>query len=579
MGRPVVQQSQVSVAALHVAEAVGREAPFGPFGVAHVLKKLRDVGRPGAGARLFHAGALVEQRPEHGVHRLGVGFESAEEPGVDVRSRVEVGYAHATGQRAQVGCGLWQGMRLHVVHDLEFVFDLAQEAVGRGQRVAVRGRHVAARGQPVERGQRVAAHDAWVLAGVDELQDLGDEFDFADAAPAQLDVHPLPVAPRQRALHPRLQVVHVLDRAEIEIPAQDERRHLVQKPLAQRPRPGNRAGLEQRQPLPRLAPRLVIGQRLRDRVDERPVVAVRPQAQIDPKDEPAGRAATQGVRQAAGQFGKELPRIHPALASPRGRAGVALVHVDEVDVRTEIQFAAAQFAHPEHDERDRPSSAGFRFHDDVAVVPDETRPRVLVGALHRGIGQAAQVGHGRFEIGPGEQVAYADAQVFAVAVVPQPAQELVPFRAARQRRTDRREMRVRGLGAAVSGIEEHPLPVRCVRDEGIRQKLAGAEDEEQIRAGLRGLQRLVAAEPVFADAAQVGRGQRRVRRSTHAGGDVRPRRAETRRGQSFLQREQGTQDIRRQVHGSAPSLVSQDGGTTSATRESADLPGLSDFLT
>ena len=75
----------------------------------------------------------------------------------------------------------------------------------------------------------------------------------------------------------------------------------------------------------------------------------------------------------------------------------------------------------------------------------------------------------------------------------------------------------------------------------------------------------MAAESVFTDAAQVGRGQHRVRRLSHAGGDVRPRRAETRRGQSFLQREQGTQGIRRQVHGSVPHVAYQDGGMTSAT--------------
>ena len=177
---------------------------------------------------------------------------------------------------------------------------------------------------------------------------------------------------------------------------------------------------------------------------------------------------------------------------------------------------------------------------------------MVAGALHRGICQAAQVGHRRFEVGPTEQVAYADAQIFAGAILPQPLQEFVRPQAVGHRGADRGAMLGRGFGVSVAGTEEYALPLRAARDQAVGEKRACAENEEQVRAGLRGLQRPAAAEPVFADTAQIGRGQRRVRRLGHTNSDVGPRRTETRRGQPLLQREQGTQGIRRQIHGSVP---------------------------
>src|SRR6266851_2796071 len=104
-------------------------------------------------------------------------------------------------------------------------------------------------GEHVERAR--AAH-AWTAAAEYELLRLHEKLDLADAAASELDVMPgdghlfVPTHRVNLALHR----VNVGDRGVIEIFAPDERRQFLEKPCADRPVAGDRAGLDHRGPLP-----------------------------------------------------------------------------------------------------------------------------------------------------------------------------------------------------------------------------------------------------------------------------------------------------------------------------------------
>src|SRR5205085_9802758 len=130
--------------------------------------------------------------------------------------------AGAAREPGALGGVVGQRVRLPFRHHLHPVLQPAEEDVRLGKLVAIAARDEAREEQPVESGKGPPHAPARVLASVQELQRLHEELDFADAARAELQV--LLAAPSRFALRARLERPHLLDGAEIEVLAPDERR-------------------------------------------------------------------------------------------------------------------------------------------------------------------------------------------------------------------------------------------------------------------------------------------------------------------------------------------------------------------
>ena len=149
-----------------------------------------------------------------------------------------------------------QRVRLALSHHLHAVLEPAQEDVRLAQLVAVAAGDQAGEEQPLQRGQGAPRAQVLVLAAVQELQGLHEELHLADPAGAQLEV--LLPAPPCLALGPRLERAHLLHCAEIEVLAPDERDQPAQRLFADRQVSGDGQRLDQREPLPGRALRLVV---------------------------------------------------------------------------------------------------------------------------------------------------------------------------------------------------------------------------------------------------------------------------------------------------------------------------------
>src|SRR5207253_10210397 len=233
--------------------------------------------------------------------------------------------------------------------DLQLVLDVAQEAVGAGERRGLLGAHVAARGELAERGERAPLLEAGILAAVHELLRLDDELDLANAAAAELDVARAGARVAQRRVHTPLHHLEVLDRGKVQVAAVDEAEELVEQRLAERPVAGDRPRLQPGRALPRLPEGLVVGERRGERDGERPLAAARAQPEVHPEAEPLGRHVAQRAGPLRRQAREELP------VRPPPRVGtVALVDVDQVDVGAVVELAAPELPHAEDDEAPGP---------------------------------------------------------------------------------------------------------------------------------------------------------------------------------------------------------------------------------
>ena len=81
-----------------------------------------------------------------------------------------------------------QSLRLFVVHHLQAVFDHPQEAIGFLHSIARCLVDPFVLAQLVERVECVAIAQSRIAAAGDQLLGLHEEFDFADAAAAKLDI-------------------------------------------------------------------------------------------------------------------------------------------------------------------------------------------------------------------------------------------------------------------------------------------------------------------------------------------------------------------------------------------------------
>ena len=262
------------------------------------------------------------------------------------------------------------------------MLDLAQKAIGRLQLCASLFRHQARLLQGGQGLQGGAHAQLGKLAAAHHLQQLADEFNFADAACAQLDITLLRAfarcAQRRLAADLCVQLAQGFKYAVIKVFAKHERNYHIGQRLgagfvAYRPAGGG-AAFEPGQALP-FAPlqQKVFFQR-RQRDSRRPRIAIGAQRQIDTKDLAVlGVLGNMGADQAH-QF-IEILLVADLPTAIGAACGLAFAFIDknDVDIAGGIEFARAQFTHahdPQH-----------------AVLPQQVlRPAMQFGQLGAAVG-------------------------------------------------------------------------------------------------------------------------------------------------------------------------------------------------
>jgi len=220
----------------------------------------------------------------------------------------------------------------------------------------------------------------------DELEDLGDELDLADAARAELDVVGA-VTAGDLAADLRVQFAHGVDGAEVEVLAEHEGAGDVAQlgPALAEQHAALDPGVAF--PLAALGDEVVFEHV--EAAHERTGVAVGAQAHVDAEHLAVLGDIVQGLDELLAQALEELVVADHFLA-----AGVAVLGVDEdkVDVRGHIELAAAELAHADHQQLLLPAGGRER----LAVALDEPRAQDVVRVAQRDLGEG---GHGLGDFG------------------------------------------------------------------------------------------------------------------------------------------------------------------------------------
>ncbi len=188
-----------------------------------------------------------------------------------------------------------QGLRLLIVDHLQPMFDDAEEAVGFDQFLGNGFGGAAGGGQGAQRRAGAANAQCRVPPAEDELLGLGEKFDLADAAAAELDVvagHGDRAVAAQR-VDLALDRVNVLDRVEIEVAAPDERTQRRHERVAGVAVRGNGPRFYHRRAFPILSHAFVIRLRGKDRDRGRGRARIGAQTQIGAENIAVGGALAQ----------------------------------------------------------------------------------------------------------------------------------------------------------------------------------------------------------------------------------------------------------------------------------------------
>ena len=241
-------------------------------------------------------------------------------------------------------------MGLAVLVHLEAMFDVAPEPVGVGKTRGIGGRKEAVLGELGEGGEGGGGLEERLASGIEQLEGLGDELDVADASATAFDVA-MGVALDGLGFESGLGGGDFFEEAFAEGPGVAKRLDRLEEFRAELAIAGDRAGLEEHEAFPRLAPFGVVGFVAVERAGERSGVPLRAEAQVD--------AVELAVGGDPGDLGPEVfrkapeelvvgHRARPGFGARGGRVAEhgAFVAVDEeeVDVRAEVQFLSAELA-------------------------------------------------------------------------------------------------------------------------------------------------------------------------------------------------------------------------------------------
>ncbi len=324
------------------------------------------IGQPGSnrGAAVRRGADRAVLVAEDGVELAG---DEAAMPLQRIHERRHVGHAHHLRHAQAIGVGGRHDMGLRIVEILQTVFQVAQEGIGVEQVVDDLRRQQPFLCQRAQHRAGRALAQAGIASAPDQLEHLCQEFDFPDAATAELDID---VALRMTGFLShhlgtdlRMHGPDRIDRAEIQIAAVDERPHdrFQRRDVVRLA--GHGACLDPGIPFPFAA---LDDEVLLEHVEtgcERPGSAVRPQGHVDPEAEAIRRDLCKAGDEALAQPSEELMIRKRFLVRQHG-IGVAVFRVqeDQVDVGRDIQFAPTQLAHPEHDEALRSARFGADRH-------------------------------------------------------------------------------------------------------------------------------------------------------------------------------------------------------------------------
>jgi hypothetical protein len=302
---------------------------------------------------------------------------------------------------------------LRVVEVLQAMLDAAQEVVGRGQLAHRFGGKEAIVGQQLQHLQGRLDLQRRIAAAADQLEHLGNELDFADAAGTELDVVGL-VLLRHFLADLRVQLAHGVDGAEVEVLAKDEgAADGLQFVPARTPAGAGAVAGAVASERPRLDPGIafplaalgveVVLQHV-EGADQRAGIAVGPQPHVDAKHLAVFRDVGDGVDQAAPQAREEFE-----IGNRPGAVGIAVLGVgeDQVDVRRDIELAPAELAHADDDQLLGPPVGVARR----AVTLDEAAAEDVHGPGHGQLGDQRHAFDHFAERGEAGQIARGDAGI------------------------------------------------------------------------------------------------------------------------------------------------------------------------
>jgi hypothetical protein len=349
-----------------------------------------------------------------------------------------------------------------------------------------------------------------LASAANQLHELHDELDLADAAGAELQIVGEILA-RDFGIDQRLHLAKARERRIIEIAPEHERPQRIEKPRAADAIAADRARLDPGVALPVPSFALVVLLHRREREHRPAGMAKRPKTQIDAIDVAVGVA----LGDQRDERLRDARVIRLGVERPRAVARAVFgEREDEIDVGREIELAAAEFAEAENDHALRTAA---RIADDAV-----TRGDLALGARERGLdaglGEHGRAGERRLD------------RVEIVEIAPdQPDRLALPEKAQLRRELDltRRgrehagaRVRVAGIaheaqkiGAEQRGIAKKALVGEIAREQHALEMIvdAGVVVERHARIAAGGLE---AREPLVEEGRDRAR-QERFRRRQH----------------------------------------------------------------
>ncbi len=209
---------------------------------------------------------------------------------------------------------------------------------------ASRRADVAAGGELLERFERRARTDRWIVAAVHQLQQLHRELDVADAARPALHLAVRQALAAQHLFRTRLHRARFAHRAGVEHVGPHEPRRTPDERVARAPRiAGDRVGLDERLQLPVLRPPFPVRLEPLERAAQRAGATFGPQVGVGAEHDP--------VR------GRPAHRRQHGACHALGLGLIAFVHEHHVDVARVVELVPAELAHADDRELGRPVSA------------------------------------------------------------------------------------------------------------------------------------------------------------------------------------------------------------------------------
>ncbi len=317
-------------------------------------------------------------------------------------------------------------------------------------------------------------------AAAQQLERLHHELDLADASRAELDVL-LQLAPLDLACDEFLHAAQRLEDAEVEVaPVHEGPQHVSIQYLEAGLRAVHRARLDVGVALPVAA---VLLQVVLDRVEahgHRARFAERAQPQVDAVDEALVGGRAEQLRHAPAHSREEFLVLERAWTR---RLAVLGECEHEVDVGREVEFAAAQLAHGEHEQGQLATVAGAGD----AVAPAEQRGRIAAGRTDAGLRERRQLAQDVLDGREPRDVAPRDPHEFPA---PRPTQRgherRIVGRSGADGCIDAGDERIEAERFAQACVGGEPGQHRCVAHAGAGHEVTAGPDAREAALDRRG---------------------------------------------------------------------------------------------